>query len=101
MKTIRKGIYKEKGDYHRLTCLECIDKGIPRHGCEVQNEGRKIGIVSSGTLSPCLNKGLAMAYVDPEFREKDRILDVVIRGKRVKAKVVKPPFVKKDWYKQN
>jgi len=94
-------IQKEMGDYYRLTCLECIDKGIPRHGCEVQNEGKKIGIVSSGTLSPCLNKGLAMAYVHPEFREKDRILDVIIRGKQVKAKVVKPPFVKKDWYKQN
>jgi aminomethyltransferase len=94
-------IQKEMGDYYRLTCLECIDKGIPRHGCEVQNEGKKIGIVSSGTLSPCLNKGLAIAYVHPEFREKDRILDVIIRGKQVKAKVVKPPFVKKDWYKQN
>ena len=87
---------KEKGDYHRLTCLECIDKGVPRHGCEVQNKGRKVGVVSSGTLSPCLNKGLAMAYVHPDFREKDMILDVVIRGKQVKAKVVKPPFVKKD-----
>jgi len=94
-------IQKERGDYHRLTSLECIDKGIPRHGCEVQNEGKKIGIVTSGTLSPCLNKGLAMAYVHPDFREKDRILDVIIRGRQVKAKVVKPPFVKKDWFKQN
>jgi len=92
---------KEKGEYHRLTCLELIDKGIPRHGCEVQKEGMKIGVVSSGTLSPCLNKGIALAYVHPEFREKDNILDVVIRGKQVKAKVVKPPFVKKDGCKQN
>ena len=92
---------KEKGDYHRLTYLECIDRGIPRHGFEVQKEGKKIGVVSSGTLSPCLNKGLAMAYVHPDFREKDGVLDIVIRGKQVKAKVVKPPFVKKDWAKQN
>jgi aminomethyltransferase len=88
---------KQKGDYHRLTCLECLDKGIPRKGCEVQNEGIKVGIVTSGTLSPCLNKGLALAYVHPDFREKDKILDLVIRGKKVKVKVVKPPFVKKDW----
>jgi len=48
-----------------------------------------------------LNKGLAMAYVHPDFRGKDDVLDIVIRGRQVKAKVVKPPFVKKDWAKQN
>lgn len=92
---------KEKGDYERLTCLKCIDKGIPREGCEIQKDGKKVGTVTSGTLSPCLNVGIAMGYVKPEFREKDSVLDIIIRGKPVRAIVVKPPFVPKDWAQQN
>lgn len=92
---------KEHGGYERLTCLECIDKGIPRHGCEVQKEGETVGIVTSGTLSPCLNTGIAMGYVRPDFREEGSILEIMVRNKPVKAKVVKPPFVKKDWAQQN
>lgn len=90
---------KEKGDYERLTCLECIDRGIPRHSCEIQKDGHQIGSVTSGTLSPCLNKGIAMGYLQPKFREVDTILEIAVRGKPIKAKVVKPPFVKKDWIK--
>jgi aminomethyltransferase len=88
---------KEKGDYPRITCMVCIEKGIPRHGMEIQKDGKKVGTVTSGTLSPCLNTGIAMGYVRPDFREKENILDIMIRGKPVKAKVVKPPFVPKDW----
>jgi aminomethyltransferase len=77
--------------------MECIGKGIPRHGCEIKKDGEKIGVVSSGTLSPCLSTGIAMGYLRPEFREVDSIVDIVVRNKPVKAKVVKPPFVKKDW----
>lgn len=90
---------KQTGIYRRLTCLECIGKGIPRHGCEVRKDDSKVGVVSSGSLSPCLNKGIALAYVDKEYREVDTILDISIRGKTVQAKVIKPPFVKKDWAK--
>jgi aminomethyltransferase len=92
---------KEKGDYQRLTNLICIDKGIPRPGCEIKKDGKKIGTVTSGSLSPCLNVGIAMGYVHPDFREKESILEISIRGKSVKAKVVKPPIVPKDWILQN
>ena len=88
---------KEKGDYERLTNMICTDKGIPRHGCEIQKDGKKVGKVTSGTMSPCLNTGIAMGYVHPNYREKESILDIIIRGKPVKAKVVKPPIVPKDW----
>ena len=88
---------KEKGDFERLTKLVCIEKGIPRHGCEVQKNGKKVGKVSSGTLSPCLGKGIAMAYVHPEYRAVGDTLEIIIRGKPVNAEIVKPPFVKKDW----
>lgn len=92
---------KEKGDYERLTCLICADKGIPRNGCEIQKDGKKVGMVTSGSLSPCLNAGIAMGYCHPNYREKDLVLDIMIRNKPVKARVVKPPMVPKDWAQQN
>ena len=92
---------KEKGDFERLTKLECIDKGIPRHGCIVQKNGKKVGKITSGTLSPCLGIGIAMAYVHPDYRTVGDELDIIIRDKPVKAKVVKPPFVPKDWAEHN
>jgi len=90
---------KQKGTYRRLTCLECIEKGIPRHGCEVRKDDSVVGVVSSGSLSPCLNKGIAMAYVDKEYRDIDTFLDIYVRGKPMKAKIIKSPFVKQDWAK--
>jgi len=92
---------KEKGDYERLTSLVCIEKGIPRPSCEIKKDGKKVGIVTSGTLSPCLNVGIAMGYIQPDYREKDSILEIMIRDKAVKAKVVKPPIVPKDWVQHN
>ena len=91
---------KEQGTYERLTYLECTGRGIPRHGCEVVDKGKKVGRVSSGTLSPCLNKGIAMAYVHPDHREKGSTLDIMVRGKPVEATVISAPFVKKDWLAQ-
>ena len=91
---------KEEGTYQRLTCLICKDKGIPRTGSNIESEGTPVGIVTSGTQSPCLNTGIALGYVDPKHREKETILDIIIRGKPVKAKVIKPPFVPKDWLQQ-
>lgn len=92
---------KEKGDHDRLTCLQCIGKGIPRNGCEIRKDGKKVGVVTSGTMSPCLNTGIAMGYVKPDFREKDSILEIIIRDKPIKSKVIKPPFVPKDWVLKN
>ncbi len=92
---------KEKGDFERLTKMICMEKGIPRHGYEVQKNGKKVGIVSSGTSSPCLGKGIAMAYVHPEYRTVGDTLEIIIREKPVNAEIVKPPFVKKDWAEQN
>jgi len=88
---------KEDGTYQRLTCLLCDEKGIPRHGNEVLKDGSSVGVVSSGTLSPCLNKGVAMAYLNHDAREVGSTVDILIRGKPVASTIVKPPFVKKDW----
>ncbi len=92
---------KEKGDYDRLTCLRCTEKGVPRHGCKIKKDGQNVGVVTSGTLSPCLNTGIALGYVKNDFREPGAFLDIVIRDKPVQAVVVKPPFVPKDWADHN
>jgi aminomethyltransferase len=88
---------KEEGSYQKLTCLECNLKAIPRHGNKVLKDGKQIGIVSSGTLSPCLNKGIAMAYMNPTVRDVGSVVDIVVRGKKIPSTIIKPPFVKKDW----
>jgi len=88
---------KEHGTFQRMTCLECVEKGIPRHKCMIQKDGTAVGMVTSGTLSPCLNVGVAMGYVAPDKREVGSILEIIVRDKPIKAKVIKPPFVPKDW----
>jgi len=90
---------KENGDYQRLTCLQCTGRGIPRHGMKVEHSGKEIGVVSSGSMSPCLKTGIAMAYLDPGVVSLGDTVDIMIRGKSSEAEVVKPPFVKKDWAK--
>ena len=92
---------KEKGDFQRLTKLKFIEKGVPRHGFEIHKDGKKVGKVTSGTLSPCLGTGIAMGYVQPSHRAVGDKLDIIIRGKPVKAEIVKPPFVPKDWAEKN
>jgi aminomethyltransferase len=91
---------KKQKEYERLTCLKCVDKGVPRHGCDIVKDEERVGIVTSGTLSPCLNTGIAMGYVRPQFREVDTELEILVRDKLVKAKVMKPPFVPKNWVQQ-
>lgn len=92
---------KEHGDYQRLTCLQCTGKGIPRNGMKVELNGKTIGVVSSGSMSPCLKTGIAMAYIDSGVVSLDDTVDILIRGKPSSAKVVKPPFVKQDWAKNH
>ena len=90
---------KEAGDFQRLTCLQCTGRGIPRHGMNVEKNGKKIGVVSSGSMSPCLNTGIAMAYLDHGEVKLGDTVDILIRNKSATAEVVKPPFVKQDWAK--
>ena len=92
---------KEAGEYQRLTNLKCLDKGIPRTGAPIHHNGKPVGIVTSGTLSPCLKTGIALGYVHPNHREKDTILDIMIRGKPIRAQVLKPPLVPKDWLEKH
>ncbi|MFV0365374.1 MAG: glycine cleavage system aminomethyltransferase GcvT [Mangrovibacterium sp.] len=87
-------LQKEEGVSRRLRGFEMIDRGIPRHGYELFDaEGNIIGVVTSGTQSPCLNKGIGMAYVASEYAALGTEIYVGVRNKMLKAQVVKMPFV--------
>jgi len=86
---------KKEGVSSRLVGFEMIDRGIPRHGYEiVDDENNVIGIVTSGTQSPSLNKAIGMGYVPIELSKEGSEIYISIRGKRILARVVKLPFYK-------
>ena len=85
---------KEDGVKKKLVAFEMIDRGIPRHDYLIVNEdGEEIGVVTSGTQSPMLSKGIGMGYVPIELAKPDSIIYIQVRKKNLKAKVVKLPFV--------
>lgn len=86
---------KADGVTRKLVGFEMIDRGIPRHGYELVNEaGEVIGKVTSGTMSPLRKIGIGMGYVKPEYRKLGTDIFVSVRGRKLKAVVVKPPFRK-------
>jgi len=79
-----------------LRGLEMVERGIARHGYDVVDaDGVKRGVVTSGTQSPFVNKAIAFALLDKAFAEVGGTVAVSIRGKPVKATVVKLPFYKR------
>lgn len=87
---------KENGIPRKLVGLEMIDRGIPRHGYPVFIGDENIGEVTTGTQSPTLKKNIGLALIKTNQAVLDNEVDVEIRGKRVKAKVVATPFYKRE-----
>ncbi|WP_421873229.1 glycine cleavage system aminomethyltransferase GcvT [Marinoscillum sp.] len=86
---------KEEGVTRKLVGFEMVDKGIPRHDYEIMNEsGEVIGKVTSGTISPMLNKGIGLGYVQVGYHQPDSKIFIAVRNKQLEAKVTKPPFIK-------
>ena len=84
---------KERGPHRILRGLQSSDRGIPRAGMDVKNsEGKVVGIVTSGTFSPSLKKGIALALVEPTYLVGDS-LTVDVRGRDSIATVVALPMV--------
>jgi aminomethyltransferase len=88
---------KAAGLKKRLVGLELIERGVPRQGYPITlRQGvREVGQVTSGTISPTLGKPIAMAYVRPELARVGTELDVIIRGRPVRAHVVQRPFYRR------
>lgn len=84
---------KTNGVTRKLVGFEMVDKGIPRHHYKIQNDaGEEIGFVTSGTQSPSLNKAIGMGYVRKDLAVEGKEINIMIRDKAIKAKIVKMPF---------
>jgi aminomethyltransferase len=86
---------KENGLNRKLVAITSEEKIFPRHGYDITQAQNKIGVVTSGTVSPMLDKPIAMGYVETKFSEFGSKVNFSIRGKDISARVVKLPFVKR------
>jgi aminomethyltransferase len=83
---------KTAGLKKKLVGLLLEEKGIPRGGYKVCQNGQPVGEITSGTQSPSLNKGIALAYVPASCKLGD-MMQVDIRGKLANARIVKRKFL--------
>lgn len=92
--TLRK--LKLSGIKKKLVGLEMTGRGIARHGYKVFQGNKEIGVVTSGTFAPTLNKAIGLAFVDINCSTPDTEISIVIRDVLSPAKVVKIPFYKRE-----
>lgn len=85
---------KGKGLKRRRVGLVMQERGIPREEYALYSGEQQVGVVTSGTMSPSLKVGVALALVEPDFAAADTELQVAVRNRRMLAKVARPPFVK-------
>ena len=90
-------LLRQKGKRIRkkLVGFEMVGQGIPRAHYDIHKEDREIGEVTSGTFSPTLKKGIGLGYVITEEAREGNEITIVIRGKKIPARIVKIPFYKR------
>ena len=84
-----------EGLKRKLAGFEMVGRGIPREGYEIQKDGEVIGHVTTGYMSPTLKKSIGNALIKTEFTPLDTEIDIMIRDKPVKAKIISKKFLKK------
>ena len=84
---------RQRGPARRLTGVVLDDRQVPRGGCAVLVDGKPVGEVTSGNLSPTLGRGIALAFL-PAGTAPGTAVQVDIRGRLASGEVVKPPFVR-------
>jgi aminomethyltransferase len=87
---------KNSGIGNKLVGIEMTGRGIARHSYKVFHHQQEIGIVTSGTFSPTLNKAIGLAFVDMAYSAPDTQITVAIRDTMTEAKIVKLPFYKRQ-----
>jgi aminomethyltransferase len=86
---------KTAGPARKLTGFVLSGKGIPRQGYEIASvDGRIIGRVTSGTMSPMIKAGIGMGYVEAEFAQEGTEIDILIRNKSIRAVTARFPVFK-------
>ncbi len=84
---------KEAGLQRKLIGLQLSENGVPREGYPVLSEGREVGYVTSGTMSPSLKKGIALALVEAAVADGEQPLQIGIRKRQLAAERASLPFV--------
>lgn len=85
---------KAAGPARRLRGLRATGRGIPRAGMAVVRDGERVGVTTSGTFSPTLKIGIALALIDTSSGVGlDDVVSVDVRGRELECQVIKPPFV--------
>lgn len=92
---IGKTALEQKTPLYKRVGLSLIDKGIAREGCKIFDGDKEIGFVTSGTFSPTLKHAYAMARVLKTV-EKGNIIEIDVRGRRLKAEIISTPFYKRN-----
>jgi len=87
--------YYNDGMKRKLVGFELTERGIPREGYEVYKDGERIGHVTTGYLSPTLKKNIGNALIDIRYAKLGEQIDIKIRNKYVKAKIIDRKFLKK------
>jgi aminomethyltransferase len=90
---------KEEGLKRKTVGFELLDKGIPRHGYEVMADGKIIGAVTTGYMAPTVKKSIGLALIDAAYAELETPIEIVIRNKPLKAKVISKKFLNKNYKK--
>ena len=86
---------KEEKPARKLVAFELDERGIPRQGYDIVDEnGNVLGVVTSGTMSPCLQKGIGMGYVPRILSKTGTQIHIQVRKKAIPATIIKLPFYK-------
>ena len=87
---------KARGVDRRLVGFELIDPGVATQGCDVYAGDTKVGSVTSGAETPFLKKAIGMAYLAIDHAVPSAEIDIDIRGRRSRARIVAMPFYKRQ-----
>jgi aminomethyltransferase len=88
---------REDGPAHRLVAFRMLERAIPRAGCEILDaDGRNVGRVTSGTMSPSLGEGIGMGYVPSALAGPGTAIVIDVRGRRYGAEVASKPLYRKE-----
>ena len=83
---------REAGPSRKIIGFEMIDRGIPRAECPILLDGVRIGTVTSGSYGPTVDRNIGLAFVETAYNTVGQDIDVVVRDKAIRGKVVKLPF---------
>jgi len=86
---------KSNKSKQKLCGFIMLEKAIPRHGYSIYNNEKNIGVVTSGTHSPFLSKGIGIGYINTGYHKIGNKISIKIRGKFMEAEIIRTPFIKK------